>query len=104
MFGTCSTNDCDQPRFMLDNHCRYHSIIEQARSLRGEEFDRLRDALATTAPITDDERNVSRASHALRMIQWQARDLKKAKADARKAGATEGQIADAMKRGKAEVS
>lgn len=103
MFGTCSTEGCDKPKAMLGNGCRFHGLIEDARNLGCEDFDRLRVALATTAPITRDERNRRLAASALWSIEWQARDLKRSKKNARAAGATESQIADAVKRGKSAV-
>lgn len=104
MFGTCTTDGCERPSTMLDNRCSYHGVVEKARWLPAEDFDRLRDALATLPPVTEDERNASRARHALRDIEWRARDLKRSKRTARKVGATDSQIADAIKRGKDEVA
>lgn len=97
----CGVEDCkERSRALLSNLCQFHDTIENARNLRAEDFDRLRDVLATTAPVTDDERNRRRGRSALRDIEWKARDLKAAKSRARSAGVTGGQIADAVRRGK----
>jgi hypothetical protein len=103
MFGPCTTSDCDKPSGVLSGKCNYHDAISSARNLEVDEFDRLREALAVTAPITDDERNVNRARYALKSIEWDARNLKRHKQMARENGATPAQIADAVSRGKAEV-
>lgn len=100
---SCSVADCDADGLFISGTCQFHSALTHARELSPEEFDRLRGTLSTTAPITDDERRQRRGRSALREIEWKARDLKSAKRRARDAGVTEGQIADAVKRGKAEA-
>lgn len=100
MFGICSSHGCDKPSYGLSSRCRLHSVMEDARNLSPENFDSLRETLAVTAPITEDERNRRRGASALRRVEWLAKDLRAAKRSARRAGVTKGQIADAVERGK----
>lgn len=103
MFGTCVTNECGEPSNLLSARCDYHAALNSARNLTAAEFDRLRADLAVTAPVTDDERNARQARYALGAVERSARDLKRYKTMARDAGATSGQIAEAVRRGKSEV-
>jgi hypothetical protein len=99
----CTARFCSKPSGTLSGRCAYHEALESARWLQPGDFDRLREVLATSEPIGEDERDRRRARSALRSIEWLARDLKRAKRDARKAGATSDQVADAVQRGKEQA-
>lgn len=101
MFSTkCSQLDCGEPTYGLERRCQLHTVIATARGLTPERFELVRDVLAKVQPLTDAEREERRVKSALTRIEWNARDLKRAKADARRAGADADQIAGAVRRGK----
>jgi hypothetical protein len=88
---------------LFSNNCAYHDSLSMARELSPEDFDALRSEMATTAPLSDEAKRQRRVRSALKGIEWKARDLKSEKRRARTAGATEGQISDAVTRGKASA-
>lgn len=92
----CVVEGCpERAGWTTGNECAFHHLISLARGLSPERFDRLRTTLTTTEPLTEEERRVRRMRSALRRLEWTSRDLKRANKDARDAGATEEQIADA---------
>lgn len=104
MFGsTCGSSGCDNPARYLSGRCAFHEALANARDLDPAEFDRFQEVLTYTPPWTDEERRARRARSALHRVQWTARDLKRARQDAAREGATKGQVADAVARGKAEA-
>lgn len=103
MFGTCSSSDCDKRTHGMTNRCLFHETIENARQLQPRDFDRLMATFATVEPLTDDERAQRRSKALLSRVHWSARDLKRAKKAARDEGVTDGQILDAVRKGKADA-
>lgn len=100
--ATCSVDGCpDRIAGILTNKCPFHDSLATARNLTPEQFDRLRDALATTPPISDEERRTRRVKAVLARVEWTSRDLRRQKLEARSLGAAESQIKDAVRRGRA---
>lgn len=105
MFGKCSTEGCDEMATgrLLGNKCPFHDAVAAARELPAGDFDRLREVLTYTPPWSDEERRARRVRSALSQIKWQARDLKRGRKRAIAAGATKGQIAEAVRAGRADA-
>ena len=104
--GPCSVDGCSEKAaggLTFSTRCAFHGAVETARYLTSEQFDRLREALATTPPLSDEERRARRVKIDLGGVERSARDLKRYKRYARKAGATASQIKDAVRRGRAEA-
>lgn len=99
---TCSAEGCSAPGSGWSGRCGFHEALSGARNLNPQQFDRLRKALATATPLTDEDRRERAARSALATIEWVARDLKRSKKRAKKSGATDGQIAEAIRKGKAQ--
>lgn len=96
----CPVDGCPESGQTISGRCSFHSALASARNLTPEQFDRLRATLATETPLTDEDRRARSARGALATIEWNARDLKRSKRRAKDAGATEGQIATAVRSGK----
>jgi hypothetical protein len=98
MFG-CTTDGCNEPACYIGGRCNLHEAVAAARRLTPEAFDRLRETLAKTSPLTDDEKREKRLRTALSRIEWQARDLARSVLEASTAGAPGAIISEQIRRG-----
>ena len=97
----CSTDGCTRKRSMIDQHCRYHQILKDARWLTAAELDSLRAELANVVVLTADERTARHQASALSWLSSQSRSLEHSRQSAIECGATDEQVTAAIADGAA---